>query len=292
MMTARLVEKAPAKINLALHVLGRYADGWHEIESLVAFSGSGDRLGLELGEGLSLDVEGPTASGAGPNDDNLVLRAGRRLMALAPGVRAGRFRLLKRLPAAAGLGGGSSDAAAALRLLARANGLDAGDARIIEAARDTGADVPVCLRARACVMAGVGERLGPDLRLPPVFCALVNPGVALETRAVFARMGLAPGERAPQKPKIELGRDLTASALIERLRGMSNDMEKAARALCPAVGRTLAVLAELPGARLCRMSGSGATCFALFETRREAAAAVRTLRARHPDWWVRATILR
>ncbi|MBV8850868.1 MAG: 4-(cytidine 5'-diphospho)-2-C-methyl-D-erythritol kinase, partial [Methylobacteriaceae bacterium] len=165
MLTAR----APAKINLTLHVLGRRADNYHELESLVAFAGVGDALSFDAGEELALTVSGPNAASVGADADNLVLRAARELATRVGYLRAGSFHLVKRLPVASGIGGGSSDAAAALRLLAQHNGLELTDARVIDAARATGADVPVCLNPCARMMSGVGQRLGEPLMLTPVF---------------------------------------------------------------------------------------------------------------------------
>ncbi|HMK79009.1 MAG TPA: 4-(cytidine 5'-diphospho)-2-C-methyl-D-erythritol kinase, partial [Xanthobacteraceae bacterium] len=172
-----LAELAPAKVNLTLHVLGRRADGYHEIESLVVFADVGDRLTLAPGAALSLRVTGPTAAAAGEGGDNLVLKAARALAERVEGLRLGRFSLEKQLPVAAGLGGGSSDAAAALRLIAQENSLPLDDTRLSGAARATGADVPVCLAARARMMRGIGEILGQPLALPPLPAVLVNPGV-------------------------------------------------------------------------------------------------------------------
>ena len=181
-----LVENAPAKVNLTLRVLSRRADGYHELESLVVFAGCGDRLSFTPGGELTLDMSGPRAAHAGDTADNLVLKAARGLAALVPGHRLGAFELEKNLPVAAGLGGGSADAAAALRLLARANGLALDDPRIHQAARATGADVPVCLDPRPRLMRGIGEKLSAPLVLPPLHAVLVNPGVALATKDVFA----------------------------------------------------------------------------------------------------------
>ena len=188
--------RAPAKVNLTLRVLGLRPDGYHELESLVAFAGISDWLGFEPGPDLALKVEGPNAADSGPLDDNLVLRAARALGARVPGLTLGRFRLVKRLPTAAGLGGGSADAAAALRILAQANGLPFDDPRLREAAAQTGADTPVCLESRAREMAGAGERLGPLLRLPPLFAVLANPRVPAPTGAVFRRYDAEP--KAPR----------------------------------------------------------------------------------------------
>ena len=190
---AILVEHAPAKVNLTLAVLGRRADGYHLLDSLVVFAGEGDRLSFAPGEALSLAVRGLTAKQAGPLDDNLVLKAAKALAAEIPNLKLGRFTLEKRLPVAAGLGGGSSDAGAALRLLARANGIALGDARLQKAARRIGADVPVCVDPRPRRMRGIGEILSAPLSIPKLAAVLVNPGVAVPTKDVFAMLGLKAG---------------------------------------------------------------------------------------------------
>jgi 4-diphosphocytidyl-2-C-methyl-D-erythritol kinase len=287
-----LLEKAPAKINLTLHVRGRRADGWHDLESLVAFAGVADLLRLTPGGDLSLHVEGPTAQDAGPVADNLVLRAGRAFLARFPGARAGRFDLVKRLPAQAGMGGGSSDAAAALRLLARLNGVAGGDPAVSEIAASLGADVAVCLDPRARMMRGRGEELGPRLRLPPLFAVLARPGVGLETAQVFREMGYAPGEVSPFGPHPEIADGADCETLLAALRRGRNDMEDAACVLAPPVSAALALLAAAPGAALARMSGSGSVCFALFGDRRAAQRAAAALRRGRPDYWVRASALR
>jgi 4-diphosphocytidyl-2-C-methyl-D-erythritol kinase len=287
-----LIERAPAKVNLTLHLLRRRADGWHDLESLVAFAGCGDTLTLEPGAATSLAVDGPTAQTAGSLDDNLVLKAARALQARVSSLRGGAFHLTKRLPAAAGIGGGSSDAAAALRLLARANGIDMDDPRLRDAAQEIGSDVPVCLAPRARMMSGRGETLGPALVLPPFFAVLVNPRVPLETKAVFARIGLAPGEEMGYSAHPPLPQQLSSDALLAMLRRGRNDMEDAASVLAPVVGHVIAVLSAARGCRLARMSGSGATCFALFDTCRAAARTAAVIRRDHPEWWVKATVLR
>ncbi|MFN3889083.1 MAG: 4-(cytidine 5'-diphospho)-2-C-methyl-D-erythritol kinase [Beijerinckiaceae bacterium] len=286
------VEKAPAKVNLTLHVRGRRADGYHDLESLVAFAGVHDLVSLDPGAALTIEVTGPTAAAAGPDESNSVLKAARELAARVEGLRMGAFRLRKRLPAAAGVGGGSADAAAALRLLARLNGLALDDPRVVAAAQATGSDVPVCLDPRARMMSGRGEIVGPALDLPPLFAVLLNPGVALSTPTVFARIGLAPGEAAiwGAHTKIEAGERL--DSLLTKLRKSRNDLEDAASVLAPVVGHALAVLGAARGVRLARMSGSGATCFALFENCHAAARAARVIRRDHPGWWVRPTALR
>jgi len=288
-VAALLVDNAPAKVNLTLRVVGRRADGYHELESLVAFADVCDGLSFTPGEALALRVHGPSAAQAGDGDDNLVLKAGRALAARVPGLTLGLFDLDKQLPVAAGLGGGSADAGAALRLLARANGLAQDDARLCEAARATGADVPVCLDPRPRLMRGVGEILSAPLPLPPLPAVLVNPGVALSTKAVFA--GWTAAAHA-------LPFDLAAAAnadsrepLLRLLLLHANDLEPAASALAPAVGEVLADLRVLADCRLARMSGSGATCFALFSSAAAAIAGAETLRGKFPHWWVRATKL-
>lgn len=287
-----LVTRAPAKINLTLHILGRRADGYHELESLVVFSGSGDTLALAPGPALSLDISGPTAPAAGAGDDNLVLRAARNLAARVEGLKLGAFRLEKRLPVAAGIGGGSSDAAAALRLLARANDLAPDDPRLRDAARATGSDVPVCLDAQARMMRGAGEALGPALRLPLLPAVLINPGVAVETRPVFARLGLQPGERCGGGAHPDVRSGLSTEDLWATLARGRNDLEDAACLQAPVIVDVLAVLRAARGCKLARMSGSGATCFALFATPRAAARAARAIHAQHPEWWVKTAALR
>ena len=287
-----LVERAPAKINLTLHIPSRRADGWHEIESLVAFAGGGDTLTLAPGAGLSLSLEGPTADAAGEGGDNLVLRAARAFLALSPGASAGAFHLAKRLPVAAGIGGGSADAGAALRLLARANSISLDDPRLLEAAAQTGADVSVCLDSRARTMMGIGEQLGPLVKLPMLFAVLVNPGVALPTKDVFAELKLAPGEAHGfgRHPAIPQSPDLPT--LLSLLRKSRNDLEDPAGVIAPVIVHVLASISATRSCRLARMSGSGATCYGLFETRRAAINAARGVKAQHPGWWVKAAVLR
>ena len=288
--TASLVETAPAKVNLTLRVLGRRPDGYHDIESLVAFADIGDTLRLTPGDGLTLTVRGPNAVQAGPEVDNLVLKAAGALAASIVGVRLGAFELEKMLPVAAGLGGGSADAAAALRLLARANELRAGDVRLYEAACATGADVPVCLEPRVRVMRGIGEILSAPLAFPLLPAVLVNPGIAVATKDVFARWRPA-ATPAPLFDWSVAGEIANRDQILRLLRLQANDLEEPAVAVAPAIAETLTALRAFAGCRLARMSGSGATCFALFATAAEAILAAQTLGARHPQWWVRAGAL-
>lgn len=289
-MPVPLVENAPAKINLTLRVLGRRPDGYHDLESLVVFADFGDRLSFVRGGDLTLSVRGPNALQAGEGADNLVLRAATALAALEPAVRLGAFDLDKTLPVAAGIGGGSADAAAALRLLARANGLAPEHPALFAAARSTGADVPVCLDPRPRIMRGIGEVLSPPLTLPALPAVLANPGVALATKAVFARWTAA---AAPP-----VGLDLATLAklkdrddLLHLLGTQANDLEAPAIAQAPVIADVLAVLRTLAGCRLARMSGSGATCFALFVSAAAAQEAAKILSAKYPHWWVQACLL-
>jgi 4-diphosphocytidyl-2-C-methyl-D-erythritol kinase len=283
-----LFEPAPAKVNLTLKVLGRRDDGYHDLDSLVVFADIADMLALVPGEPLALVVDGPTARAAGTIDDNLVLRAARALAERVAGLKVGRFALTKRLPVAAGLGGGSSDAAAALRLLARLNALALDDARLAEVARLTGADVPVCLDPRARLMRGIGEVLSAPLALPRLPVVMVNPGVPVPTKDVFGKLALAKGERrgpaAADPADVE-----TPDGLLAYVARQSNDLELPAVALQPVIADVLAVLGRQPGCRLARMSGSGATCFAIFGADGEARAAANALT--RPGWWVCATTL-
>jgi 4-diphosphocytidyl-2-C-methyl-D-erythritol kinase len=286
MTAAAGAEKAPAKVNLTLRVLGRRADGYHEIESLVAFAGVGDAVTFRPGGALALAVSGPTAAAAGDVADNLVLKAARALAERVEGLKLGRFTLSKRLPVSAGLGGGSADAAAALRLLARANRMTPDDPRLMQAARATGADVPVCLDPRVRLMRGIGDILSDPLDLPRLFALLVNPGVAVATKDVFAALNVPPAE-----PMAQAGAPAESARLLAEITNGRNDLEGPAIELEPAIAEVLAVVRKLPGCRLARMSGSGATCFGLFDSTRAASAAARTLRVGYPAWWTRATVL-
>lgn len=290
-----LVEDARAKVNLTLRVVGRRIDGYHDLESVVAFADCADRLSLLPGPELQLATTGPLASACGEVADNLVLKAARLLSERVPELKTGVFTLYKALPVAAGIGGGSADAAAALRLLARANGLALDDARVSEVAQLTGADVPVCVPSRPCVMTGVGENLLP-LKLPKLPCVLVNPRLAVATKDVFAALGLRSGELLVGVTDViqaivwpEDG--ARASEWIEVFASTTNDLEEPARRIQPVIGEVLSALDEAGEARLVRMSGSGATCFAIFDDSRAAEAAAQKIRLAHPQWWVHAGTL-
>jgi 4-diphosphocytidyl-2-C-methyl-D-erythritol kinase len=298
---------APAKVNLCLHITGRRADGYHLLDSLVAFAGVGDRITAEPAADLSLTITGPFAAalrpgrtspsapaaalppgGEGPGrgraapdpsspDDNLVLRAAR---AFGTGQGA-RLTLDKHLPVASGIGGGSADAAAALRALAA---LWDRPLPPPEAILALGADVPVCLAGRACRMTGAGEALAPIPALPPAWIVLANPGIAVSTPAVFAALVRRDNPPLPPVPAFP-----DAPTLAAWLASQRNDLETPALALAPAIAETSAALAAQPGTLLARMSGSGATCFALFRREAEARAAAAALA--RPGWWTAAAPL-
>ncbi len=294
-----MFEDAPAKVNLTLLVRGRRRDGYHNIASLVAFADLADKLAFVPGGPLKLVVRGPAASALGRLADNLVLKAARMLAAEIDGLTLGRFTLTKNLPVSAGLGGGSADAAAALRLLARANRLKRKDARILKVAHRIGADVPVCLQPRARMMRGIGHILSKPIRIPRLHAVLVNSGAVLATKDVFARYDRQelrrlskPAARAAAKNTTKnTTKPRSLAAFVATLASDCNDLEPAAIALAPAISAVLAALRTSSGCRLARMSGSGATCFGLYALSRQAAAAARKIKAAHPRWWVHASAL-
>jgi 4-diphosphocytidyl-2-C-methyl-D-erythritol kinase len=272
-----LVEPAPAKVNLYLHLRGRRADGYHLLDSLAVFPAIGDRLTAVLGqgEGLSLQIGGPFGAGLAAEPDNLVLRAAKAL-AEAHGLEPDTaLRLEKNLPLTSGIGGGSSDAAAALRLLSRLWGVPVPDGLALS----LGADVPVCLAApQPQLMAGIGEQLTPAPPMPGFWMVLANPGIAVATRAVFAAAKQRNNPPGPPPPAL-----IDFAALIDWLASQRNDLQPAAISTCPAIAGVLAALGDAP---LARMSGSGATCFALHESEAGAAAQSERVRNTHPGWWV------
>jgi 4-diphosphocytidyl-2-C-methyl-D-erythritol kinase len=285
-----LIEEAPAKVNLTLAIRGRRSDGYHELESLVAFAHCGDRLTLLPGEPFGLGVSGPFAQALGATRDNLVLKGARALAHRVPGLELGRFALIKHLPIAAGIGGGSADAAAALRLLARQNALDLADLRLAHAAQATGADVPICLDPRPRIMRGIGERLSDPLPLPRLAAVLVNPGVPIATREVFAALAAPPLSTLKDDVR-EFGIPSGREELLVFLRAHGNDLEGPAIAIAPVVAEVLARLRAAPGCELARMSGSGGTCFGVFANEIVAMAAARAITATAPSWWVCPTVL-
>jgi 4-diphosphocytidyl-2-C-methyl-D-erythritol kinase len=281
---------AAAKVNLYLHVAAPAPDGYHPIASLMAFADVGDRVAAEPAEGLTLAIDGPFGEGLSAGPDNLVLRAARALLERAgrPGAGA-RLTLTKALPIAAGLGGGSSDAGAALRLINGLHGLGLGEAELEDVAAGIGADGAACLRARRLVAEGRGERLSPAPPMPALPAVLVNPGVPSPTGAVYRAYDAsgAPGDLArPPAPPMP---DVQSAA--EWLAQCRNDLEPPAVALEPRIGEALEALRQAPESLLTRMSGSGATCFALCESTEAAGALAERLQEERPGWWVKAVRL-
>ncbi len=275
---SRHSERAPAKINLALHVLARRSDGYHELDSIVAFADAADRLTFADAEDWRLDVVGPFAAELPDIADNLVVKAARDFVdAFAAPGRPYHITLEKNLPIASGIGGGSADAAACLRALASlAGGVDEDALRAI-AAR-LGADVPVCLLGKACRMRGVGDHLEVLDSMTPLPAVLVNPRQPLATAEVFARLALQPGDKGFE--------GLVAGADIASYR---NDLMAPALAIAPVIGEVIEALQGTEGLHFARMSGSGATCFGIFPSADEAYAAALAIMAAHPDWWVMPT---
>lgn len=278
------VQLARAKVNLALHVTGQRADGYHLLDSLVVFPAIGDVLLLEPAEQLDLAIEGPFAGelkGEDPSS-NLVLRAvralARRLETAEP---AYHLRLTKRLPVASGIGGGSADAAAALRLMAQHSGTPVPDAMLAEIAANLGADVPVCLSQSASRMRGIGEELSPLPKLPQLGLVLVNPRQKVATPDVFKALTRRDNAALPDLPD----GFADAAALLEYLNKARNDLEAPAISICPAIGEVLTILKADPRVSLARMSGSGATCYALCAAA-EVQGLVSDLSRKHPGWWV------
>jgi 4-diphosphocytidyl-2-C-methyl-D-erythritol kinase len=275
-----LEETARAKVNLALHVIGRRADGYHLLDSVVLFADIFDRLRFSIADENSLHITGPLAAGL-DTSDNLVLRAQAAMVQtfgkLIPGIA---ITLDKYIPAAAGLGGGSADAAATLRALCRLAGLDPFSRAVREIAISLGADVPACLYSRACRLRGAGEKIEPLPGFAALNVVLANANVPVSTADVFAALNLVPGE--PGYPPMEFPFELANSR---------NDLTPPATSLVPVINDVLNALRDAPDVKFVRMSGSGGTCFALFENHAAAATAVGDLAERHPDWWIRPAVL-
>jgi 4-diphosphocytidyl-2-C-methyl-D-erythritol kinase len=286
-MTA-LRDIAWAKLNLTLEVSGRRADGFHELNSLVAFAGLGDTVELEPERNtLDLKVEGPFAGAL--DGGNLILDAAEAAKARSPGIALGRFRLFKALPVAAGLGGGSADAAAALRLIVRANqdGLQEAlsEAAMADLAPVLGSDVAVCFRSEPALITGRGEMVAPVCGFPSCGVVLANPGLPLSTADVYGELD-APSLPSPPRASAPLDFAGDFDALLDYVGPRGNDLEAVAIKLAPEVGDVLAALRMLDDARLVRLSGSGPTCFAVFATPRQALRAATALAQSQPDWWI------
>ena len=283
----RVRQAARAKVNLYLHVLGKRPDGFHDLDSLVVFAELGDEIDVAMAPDLSLRTFGPFADRVPGSDGNLVLRAAECLRAEGRIAAGAEITLTKRLPVAAGLGGGSADAAAALRALRELWEIDTAQVDLKKIAAALGADVPVCLVGGHSLVRGRGENFSPVPALPPCHFVLANPGVELSTAGVFARFDGAGSDTAAL-----VGTFPTARALAQALLECRNDLEPAALALAPAIGETLRLIAGTPGCLLARMSGSGATCFGLFEKSIDAEAAAEIVRRSEPNWWIEATAMK
>lgn len=277
-----IVEEARAKINLALHVTGRRADGYHDLDMLVAFADVGDSVTLVTSDTDRFTIDGPMAAGLSADADNLVLRAVQGFRERIGRTEPLSIRLTKRLPVASGIGGGSADAAATLRGLCRLQDIDANDRALASLALSLGADVPMCLTGQPAHVSGVGERIEPTVGQLAFGLLLVNPRVGVSTPAVFRTLERRDNPGLPALPAFGTVGDLS-TFLAEETR---NDLEAPARAIAPVIGDVLAALGSLPGIRLSRMSGSGATCFGLFADRSSAEVAGARLGADHPNWWV------
>lgn len=287
-MSAVLTETARAKVNLTLRVLGRRTDGYHELQSLVAFADIGDEITLRVGAPPGVTANGPYASAI--DSENIAARALKALAGAAPTLVLGGVHIEKRLPVAAGIGGGSADAAAILRAVRKANSGRASAIDWLALAASLGADVPVCLASTAQFMWGIGRETAPVPTLPPLPAVLVNPGVPLATAAVFQALDAPPAPARIAAPNVP-GRFPDLAAVAAYVNAHGNDLEPAATALCPAVGAVLAALGGAPGALLARMSGSGPTCFALFGSVEAAETGAQRIRAEEPAWWTVATTL-
>ena len=269
---------APAKINLTLHVTGQRSDGYHLLDSLVVFADVGDRVRVMPADETTFEVTGPMAEGCPADETNLVVKAA-QLFQLPVAITLDKY-----LPVAAGIGGGSADAAATLHAMTDL----AGTNTIPEGATELGADVRVCLMRQAARMRGIGEDVQPVEGMPELSAVLANPGVAVSTPEVFGALEDKNGLPMPKRiPRWRAG-----WSAIDWIAKQRNDLEAPAIGIAPVIAEVLDALRALPGARIARMSGSGATCFALFEDRAEADVAAEQLAAAHPDWWVTATTLR
>ncbi|MBX9464456.1 MAG: 4-(cytidine 5'-diphospho)-2-C-methyl-D-erythritol kinase [Aquamicrobium sp.] len=279
-MPAEIVEHAPAKVNLALHVTGRRADGYHLLDTLVVFTEAGDRVSVATATQDSFTIDGPFAGLLDDAADNLVLRARDLLRRIYDGLPPVAITLEKNLPVASGIGGGSSDAAATLRALMRLWGIELSADALAAAALRLGADLPMCIYARTLVARGIGEEIEPVEGIPPLHMVLANPGVAVPTPAIFRALASRDNPPLPALPGPQ--------ALPAWLSDTRNDLETPAQALAPEIGEVLSALTA-NGAALARMSGSGATCFGLFNSPAEAEAAASAIAARYPAWYVTAT---
>lgn len=282
------LEKAPAKINLFLHITGRRAGGYHALESLIVFADFGDQVQISPAEDFAFEITGPFAADLHSQNegDNLVVRAAQGFAALARKPLKLRIVLEKNLPPASGIGGGSSDAAATIRGLEKFWDVKADETLLQALLLRLGADTPVCYSGRSSFVTGLGERVQTIRMAQDIPALVVNPLIPCPTQAVFRAF------QASFSPALSLTADLTAhNSLLTFLQTTRNDLSGAALALCPAIGEITAALRAQNGVRFCRMSGSGASVFALFDERTQAAEAAAALRRRHPAWWIRPCLL-
>lgn len=280
------VEQARAKLNLYLHITGKRADGYHVLDSLVVFTSLADQVRVSPANTLTLTVDGPFAALAGEDENNLVLRAAHLLQHHTNTAQGAAVQLTKNIPVGAGLGGGSADAAAALRALNQLWSLNLPSETLVELGRSLGADVAMCVASTPAIARGVGDVL-THVTLPTLHAVLVYPRVLLPTPDVYRAFRLE-GEKAP----VALPPVTDSAALLAALQPMTNDLASAAISQCAAVGDVLHALASLvPASPYVRMSGSGACCFALYESSDQAARAADALRHAHADWWVEAVEL-
>lgn len=282
MISTPIVRGAPAKVNLAVHVTGRRADGYHLLESLVVFARFGDRISVSNSQTDAISVSGPFAAAVPMDDGNLVVRARDRLRDKLSRHGPVSISLEKNLPAASGIGGGSSDAAATLVALARQWGAVTDDT-LMRVAEGLGADVPMCLVAQPLIARGIGHDLEPLGHFPVLQMVLVNPGVAVSTPEVFR--ALSSRDNPPLPP---LPRDCDPATVLSWLGAARNDLEAPAVAIAPRIGAALCALRN-SGAAFARMSGSGATCFGIFETEAAARRAAASIGASQPSWFVVST---
>lgn len=279
-----LHERAPAKVNLFLHVAGRRDDGFHDLESLVVFTAFGDEVSISPSSALTLERSGPFAGDLPDNpEDDLCLRAATKLAKAFGRAPTAHIVLVKNIPVASGVGGGSSDAAAVLRGLCRLWGLDVRDPRVIGIAEDLGADVPVCLNGAAACISGIGDVVDPLVQDPAFHMLLVNPNEALATAEVF---GAFAGGTGVTDGLVDSVCAQDSGTLLETISASRNDLAVAARELCPVVESVLRALEQSPGCTLARMSGSGATCFGIFPDAKSCQRAGAVISKAHQAWWV------
>ncbi len=281
---------APAKINLYLHIIGQRANGLHILDSLIAFADIHDTLCIEASSELSLEIDGPFANQLTTEPDNIVLQAARGLASLCDVNRGAQLKLTKNLPVASGIGGGSSNAAAALKGLIQLWGVQPNDQDLLGLALELGADVPACLNGKTAFMSGIGEKITETEPVPVCSLVLVNSGPAVSTPSVFKTR--AKSQSTFSKPRRFDFSPNNLTEFVSILKTCRNDLDQAAQVLCPEIAEVLGALEESQGSLLTRMSGSGATCFALFANPEDATTAKLGLIQRHPDWWVKAGSLK